>query len=72
MAYVGSLDRAPRVSNRSPEKSAPTRSVLRRWYDAFVAAQQRHAEREIARYLVGVGRLTDEVEREIERRLNAR
>ena len=70
MAYVDSLDRAPRVSNRSPEKSAPTRSVLRRWYDAFVAAQQRHAEREIARYLEGV-RLTDETEREIERRLNA-
>jgi len=38
--------------------------------DALVTAQQRRAEREIARYLATRGPLTDEVEREIMRRLS--
>jgi len=38
--------------------------------DVLVAAQQRRAEREIARYLATRGPLTDEVEREIMRRLS--
>ena len=71
MAYVGSLDRAPGAVS-SPRTSEPRRGVLRRWLDALVAAQQRRADREIARHLVGVGALTDDVEREIERRLYAR
>jgi|SoiMethySBSTD1v2_1073268.scaffolds.fasta_scaffold1510919_1 hypothetical protein len=37
---------------------------------AIVNSQQRRAEREIARYLAGRGPLTDQVEREIMRRLS--
>jgi hypothetical protein len=49
----------------------PTRTpFLTRLLDAIVAAQQRRAEREIGRYLAMRGPLTDEVEREIMRRLS--
>lgn len=41
-----------------------------RLFNAFVAAQQRRAEREIARYLATRGPLTDELERDIMRRLS--
>ena len=41
-----------------------------RLYTAIIASQQRRAEREIARYLASRGPLTDEVEREIMRRLS--
>jgi hypothetical protein len=41
-----------------------------RLYAAIVASQQRRAEREIAHYLANRGPLTDEVEREIMRRLS--
>jgi hypothetical protein len=44
--------------------------LLSRLLDAIVASQQRRAEREIARYLATRGPLTDEVEREIMRRLS--
>jgi hypothetical protein len=43
---------------------------LARLYAAIVASQQRRAEREIARFLATRGPLTDEVEREIMRRLS--
>lgn len=43
---------------------------LSRFLDAIVASQQRRAEREIARFLANRGPLTDEVEREIMRRLS--
>jgi hypothetical protein len=43
---------------------------LTRVYDALVASQTRRAEREIARFLASRGPLTDEVEREIMRRLS--
>jgi hypothetical protein len=71
MACVGSLDRAPgAVPSSKTFQRKP--SLLRRWLDILVAAQQRRADREIAHYLVGVGALTDDAEREIERRLYAR
>jgi hypothetical protein len=39
-------------------------------FDALERSRQLQAEREVARYLNGIGgKLTDEVEREIERRL---
>jgi hypothetical protein len=47
-----------------------TRTLWRRMFDALVEAQQRRADREIARYLANHGLvLTDETEREIMRRL---
>ena len=71
MAYVGSLDRAPgAVSSAKTFQRKP--GLLRRWLDVVIAAQQRRADREIARYLISVGALTDDAEREIERRLFAR
>jgi hypothetical protein len=46
------------------------KSIWRRLGHAFVQAQQRRAEREIARYLASHGGLmTDDMEREIMRRL---
>lgn len=44
--------------------------LLARLYDTIVASQQRRAEREIGRYLANRGPLTDEIEREIMRRLS--
>jgi hypothetical protein len=46
------------------------RSILARIYNAIIEAQTRRAEREIARYLSSQGALTDEVEREIMRRIS--
>jgi hypothetical protein len=46
-------------------------SLLRRIYDAIIAAQRARAEREIARYLQNSGlKLTDALEREIEHRFS--
>jgi hypothetical protein len=46
-------------------------SLWRRFYTALCAAQQRRAEREIARYLAAHGGLmTDDMEREMMRRLS--
>jgi hypothetical protein len=64
MAYVHSLV-APHsyTGERKP-------GLFRRLLDAMKAARMRDAEREIARYLAANGhRLTDETEREIERRM---
>ncbi|MBO0764737.1 MAG: hypothetical protein J2P50_09130 [Hyphomicrobiaceae bacterium] len=44
--------------------------LLARLYDAIVMSRQEHAEREIARYVANRGPLTDEMEREIMRRLS--
>jgi hypothetical protein len=49
---------------------ATRKPFLTRLYAAIVASQQRRAEREIARFLAARGPLTDEVEREIMRRLS--
>jgi hypothetical protein len=53
------------------EKAKPARKpLLTRLFNALVETQQRRAEREIGRYLAARGPLTDEVEREIMRRLS--
>jgi precorrin-6x reductase len=46
------------------------KSLFARLYDTIVMSQQERAEREIARYLANRGPLTDEIEREIMRRLS--
>ena len=46
-----------------------SRGLLRRLLDAMIASRQRQTDREIARYMAGMGgKFTDDVEREIERR----
>ena len=60
----------------APRDLAPTHAVasngpglLRRFFDAMMASRQRQVDREIARYIRdNGGRLTDNIEREIERR----
>jgi len=52
------------------EAFPPKRSLLDRLLAAMTAARQRDAEREVARYLETTGgKFTDQVEREVERRL---
>jgi len=52
------------------EQSAPRakRSVWRRFYEALIESRRRQVEREIAVYLRGASKFTDDAEREIERR----
>ncbi len=52
------------------ETQACPQAASDRLYNAIVELQQRRAEREIARFLATRGPLTDEVEREIMRRLS--
>jgi hypothetical protein len=68
MAYDACLDRVPRDSISLHQPAGSKRSLWRRCLDAFVHAQQRRADREIARYLATRGGITDSTEREIERR----
>jgi len=71
LAY--SRDAAIDVTPRSADKAAgaPRQGFWRRAFDAMVAAQQRRAEREVAAYLSSRGGLfTDDMEREIMRRLS--
>ena len=62
----------PRLHRRlAPKRQhrAADNALLRRLYDGIIVARQMQAEREIARYLeMTGGKLTDSVEREIERR----
>jgi len=45
------------------------RNLFRRLFDAIIVSRQKQADREIARYITrSGGKITDEVEREIERR----
>lgn len=53
----------------APAKTKSSPGFGRRIYDALVRARTRQAEREVARYLEMHGKLTDNVEREIERRV---
>ena len=53
---------------RDDQLSRSKPSLWRRWLDAMLTAQQRRADREIARYLATRGGITDDIEREIERR----
>lgn len=58
---------APALDAALPPK--PRRRLLRRLMAALLTARQRQADAEIARYLAATGwKLTDAVEREIERR----
>jgi hypothetical protein len=58
----------------APDETAEAKPVRKpfwtKLYRAIVASQQRRADREIARFLATRGPLTDEVEREIMRRLS--
>jgi hypothetical protein len=58
------------VAFESTEAKPARLPLLTRLYNAIVESQQRRAEREIARFLATRGPLTDEVEREIMRRLS--
>jgi hypothetical protein len=66
MAYDISLDRFPGDLVSPQAQARPKRSLFRRIVAALVAAQQRRADREIARYIGTYGAFTDGVEREIE------
>jgi hypothetical protein len=61
------------VSHKVPANSeaiAKKPSILRRIFDAIMESRQREADRQIARFLAGRGgTLTDDLEREITRRL---
>ena len=55
---------------RPETEKAPRKSFWRRFGDALIESQQRRADREIARFLASHGGLiTDEMEREIMRRV---
>jgi len=59
------------VAALEAEHAKPARKPFwSRLATAIVSAQQRRAEREVVRYLAARGPLTDEVEREIMRRLS--
>jgi len=45
----------------------PRRGFFVRLYAALILSRQRTAERELGRYLVRTGKLTDQMERDIER-----
>ena len=58
---------APQASVAEKE---PRKSIWRRFFDGIVLAQERRADREIARFLASHGGLlTDDMEREIMRRV---
>ena len=58
------------VATEAAEAKPARKPFWARLYAAIVEAQQRRAEREIARFLASRGPLTDELEREIMRRLS--
>ena len=68
MAYDACLDRVPHDLTLPDQPSRRERSLWRRGLDAILTGQQRRADREIARFLATRGRITDDIEREIERR----
>lgn len=62
---------APAATTAKP--AAARKSFWRSLYDSLIASRQRRAEREIAAYISGHGGLlTDDMEREIMRRLTGR
>ena len=68
MAYAPT-DFAPRENTFTQTSRPSKRSVFRRILDAIMASRQRQADYEIARFLqIHGSRLTDDAEREIERR----
>src|SRR5262245_21769378 len=68
MAYDACLDRVSHDVAFPNQPSQQKRSSWRRWLDAVLAAQQRRADRELARYIATRGGITDSTEREIEHR----
>jgi len=66
MAYVPSTV-ATRDFPVSENTGCKRRGFFQWFFEAIMQSRQRHAEREIARYLNN-GKFTDESEREIERR----
>ena len=68
MAYAPSAVAARNfASTHAPASDG--RGLLRRFLDAMMASPQRQVDREIARYIRDIGgKLTDDAEREIERR----
>jgi hypothetical protein len=70
MAYVPSAIAPQELPGREAPATRPVgRGLLRRLFDAAIAARQRQVEREIAYYLRDTGGIfNDEVEREVERR----
>jgi len=68
MAYAPSAV-APRDFAPTRAPASNSRGLLRRFFDAMMESRQRQVDREIARYIRdNGGRLTDSIEREIERR----
>ena len=54
----------------TPTRTPPKPGILTRFFRALIEARQHQAERAVARYLASSGgKLTDSIEREIERRL---
>ena len=69
MAYGPSAVALRELSYPEASKRASRRGLLFRVSDAMMALRQRQTDREITRYLAGIGgKFTDEAEREIERR----
>jgi hypothetical protein len=66
LTYAGREAAAAEAADAKPAR----KPLLTRVYEAIVTSQQRRAEREIGRYLANRGPLTDELEREIMRRLS--
>jgi hypothetical protein len=66
LSYADRTMAAAETADATPAR----KPLLSRLFHAIVASQQRRAEREIARFLATRGPLTDEVEREIMRRLS--
>jgi hypothetical protein len=68
MAYAPSAV-APRDFAPTRAPASNSRGLLRRFFDAIMESRQRQVDREIARFVHdNGGRLTDTIEREIERR----
>lgn len=67
MAHIP-LSLAPHDIAFGPTARPQKRGLFQKILDAIIASQQRRADIEIARFLHGRGKLTDEAEREIERR----
>jgi hypothetical protein len=69
MSYVARQSAFQTQTLLSPAAAAPARRSLWRWlYDAIALANQRQAERDIARFVSTRGKFTDSVERDISER----
>ena len=69
MSYTPSAVEAAFSATYAPAKTTGKRGFVARLLDTLMAARMRQAERDVARYIAETGgKLTDEAEREIERR----